>query len=258
MLRSSMGGDENDDNDPSPLPPPPPPPRPPLQQRMGDSLARRLEKVSPLEIRLDLSILWCHVLGRGLFSEILTRPLKTRPGIELEDLQILLGLVSSASLLSVLWATVGTLATDQFQAYKDQDEYWTSQRRLGSGGGGRGGGGDGSSGGGDDGGALRRYLQPTVATWAVAGPLWLAGDEASRLKMASLALSSGGGLGGGGGVGGAVVGVDDAAVDALATALLSQPLARSALENAATDCSALLGLLVTVCGARLLALWLPS
>ena len=194
----------------------------------------RTEKLSPLEIRLDLSILWCFILGRGLFAEILTRPLKTSlgrsPGIELEDMQILLSLVSSASLLSILWAVVG-IATAQFQAWDDQEEFWRRSSRAES----------------DDFiPALLRYLLPTVVTWLIVGPLWLAGDEAGRVE-ASLALS----------LSPTTTTAGFAADEAMAKAIFSQSLARSAVENAATDLSALLGLLLTVVGARVLSLWLP-
>ena len=194
----------------------------------------RTEKLSSLEIRLDLSILWCFILGRGLFAEILTRPLKTSlgrsPGIELEDMQILLSLVSSASLLSILWAVVG-IATAQFQAWDDQEEFWRRSSRAES----------------DDFiPALLRYLQPTVVTWLIVGPLWLAGDQAGRVE-ASLALS----------LSPTTTTAGFAGDEAMAKAIFAQSLARSAVENAATDLSANLGLLLTVVGARMLSLWLP-
>ena len=268
VLRGVEEGSEGDASSDTSTPPTPSPPPPP---GFGDVLATRLQKCSPLEIRLDISILWCFILGRGLFQEILTRPLKTRPGIELADLQILLGLVSSASLLSVLWVAVGALGTGQFQAWEDQDVFWSSERRRdaralrSSRRRGEGGGGETGEGGSEEGGqnaALLQYLRPTIATWALAGPLWLAGDEAARLTaslqlaLSSVSLFSVSSMTSK--VATAVVMDDGGLDDAVAAALLSQPLAPSALEHAATDLSALLGLLATVCGARILALFLPS
>ena len=35
--------------------------------RLGEELNRRLDAVEPLEVRLDVTTLWCYALGRELF-----------------------------------------------------------------------------------------------------------------------------------------------------------------------------------------------
>eukprot|EP00614_Pseudopedinella_elastica_P020161 CAMPEP_0172648070 /NCGR_PEP_ID=MMETSP1068-20121228/241080_1 /TAXON_ID=35684 /ORGANISM="Pseudopedinella elastica, Strain CCMP716" /LENGTH=253 /DNA_ID=CAMNT_0013462375 /DNA_START=113 /DNA_END=874 /DNA_ORIENTATION=+ len=164
-----------------------------LAAGLASEVGRRLGEANALEVRLDLTILWCHVLARGLVGEILTRPLKQVPGITPDDLAILLSLVSSASVISFLWCLVGALLTGQFQS-----------KGLGSYPGARGSELD----------DLPGYLAPTVATCAVAGPLWIAADYALKLD-----------------------GVQGAGV-----------------SPAASAASALLGLLATTTGARILAL----
>ena len=71
-----------------------------LAAGLASEVGRRLGEANALEVRLDLTILWCHVLARGLVGEILTRPLKQVPGITPDDLAILLSVRQPTKLLS--------------------------------------------------------------------------------------------------------------------------------------------------------------
>lgn len=140
-------------------------------------LSSRLDAVNMLEVRLDVTIIWCHVLCRGLLTEILTRPVKAVPGIVHDDLVIIFHLISSASALSVLWFGFGAFATGQFEGrpknYDDKNGLWD-------------------------------YLRPTVTTVALAGPLWVIFDDPTLvailvqsedyLTSASIAESVGNGI----------------------------------------------------------------
>ena len=99
-----------------------------------------------LEIRLDVTVLWCQCLARELSRELATNPLKEVPGFTGADLRALGYCVASASCLSVLWVAAG-LATRQFEP---ADSY-----------------GEG----------LRRVLLTSAAT----GPLWLVVESALQV-----------------------------------------------------------------------------
>ena len=50
-----QGGDDDDDEGSG------------VVARLGEELDRRLDVVEPLEVRLDVTTLWCYALGRELF-----------------------------------------------------------------------------------------------------------------------------------------------------------------------------------------------
>ena len=106
-------------------------------------LNSRLDDADALEIRLDVTVLWCQCLARELSRELATNPLKEVPGFTGADLRALGYCVASASCLSVLWVAAG-LATRQFEP---ADSYGEGLRRV-------------------------------LVTAAVAGPLWLVVESA--------------------------------------------------------------------------------
>ena len=82
--------------------------------RRGTPLNSRLDDADALEIRLDVTVLWCPCLARELSRELATNPLKEVPGFTGADLRALGYCFASASCLSVLWVAAG-LATRQFE-----------------------------------------------------------------------------------------------------------------------------------------------
>jgi len=71
------------------------------------------DDIDALEVRLDVTILWCHCLARELCRELTHNPPKAVPGFTVADLSALAAVVASSSCLSVLWVAVGSL-TKQF------------------------------------------------------------------------------------------------------------------------------------------------
>ena len=82
--------------------------------------ARPDDSFDPLEVRLDVTCLWCQCLGRELYRELTHNPPKAVPGFTTADLAALGSVTSSASALSVCWVAAG-LWTRQFEA-ADADE----------------------------------------------------------------------------------------------------------------------------------------
>ena len=70
-------------------------------------LNSRLDDADALEIRLDVTVLWCQCLARELSRELATNPLKEVPGFTGADLRALGYCFASASCLSVLWVVAG-------------------------------------------------------------------------------------------------------------------------------------------------------
>ena len=112
--------------------------------RRSTHLRSRLDDADALEIRFDVTVLWCQCLARELSRELATNPLKEVPGFTGADLRAL-GLLrfASASCLSVLWVVAG-LVTRQFEP---ADSYGEGLRRV-------------------------------LLTSAVTGPLWLLVESA--------------------------------------------------------------------------------
>ena len=94
--------------------------------RRGTHLNSRLDDADVLEIRLDVTVLWCQCLARELSRELATNPLKEVPGFTGADLRALGYCFASASCLSVLWVAAG-LATRQFEP---ADSYGEGLRRV--------------------------------------------------------------------------------------------------------------------------------
>ena len=94
--------------------------------RRSTHLCSRLDDADALEIRLDVTVLWCQCLARELSRELSTNPLKEVPGFTGADLRALGYCVASASCLSVLWVAAG-LATRQFEP---ADSYGEGLRRV--------------------------------------------------------------------------------------------------------------------------------
>ena len=65
-------------------------------------LNSRLDDADALEIRLDVTVLWCQCLARELSRELATNPLKEVPGFTGADLRALGYCVASASCLLAL------------------------------------------------------------------------------------------------------------------------------------------------------------
>ena len=83
--------------------PPSPPPSPPSEE-----LAARLDAVEPLEVRLDVTTLWCFVLARELFY-VPPGGRVVDLGFSLEDILRLGCVLASGSALCVAWLVVGVL-----------------------------------------------------------------------------------------------------------------------------------------------------
>jgi hypothetical protein len=66
----------------------------------------RWESADLLEIRLDTTVLACHVLARFLVHDMMLPP-KTVPGWEIHDIVLLLHTLSSLGILAILWTMVG-------------------------------------------------------------------------------------------------------------------------------------------------------
>lgn len=79
------------------------------------------DEVDPLEIRLDITVLWCHCLGRELYREVTHNPPKAVPGFTPADLSALWSVAASASCLSVIWIGFGLL-TKHFQTAETEAE----------------------------------------------------------------------------------------------------------------------------------------
>ena len=94
--------------------------------RRSTHLRSRLDDADALEIRLDVTVLWCQCLARELSRELATNPLKEVPGFTGADLRALGYCVASASCLSVLWVVAG-LVTRQFEP---ADSYGEGLRRV--------------------------------------------------------------------------------------------------------------------------------
>jgi len=180
-------------------------------------IAQKIEQLQPLEVRMDVTILFCFVLARGLFTEILTRPLKTCapdvgcPGLYPEDIKILLDIFSSGCTLSLLWCFFGTLATQQFTV-RSRDE------------------------------TLFQFILPTLTTWVLAGPCWILlkedGGFLGSWLVEALSYSS-----------------NELAVSPKVLDLAVSSL--SVTDLAAHDGLPLLGLLVTMIASRLIAFVIP-
>lgn len=80
----------------------------------NNEIASILEKVDPLEIRLDATLLAIFVLCRFLVYDV-TTGVKQTPGWELHDVIMILQTFSSAIVLSGLWTLVGVFGTGLFQ-----------------------------------------------------------------------------------------------------------------------------------------------
>lgn len=173
-----------------------------------------LADVQPLEVRLDVTVLWIHVLGRGLVTEILTRPLKAVPSIQPEDLAILLKIVSSGSSLTVWWFLVGAFVTRQFS--------WEAGRQEAAG-------------------SALAPLWTTVRTCLLAGPLWIATEEALRIENLLRIWSP------------------LASEEEITAAMLSATSVSSSSLDAVflRDASSLLYLMMTMISARIVSLWIP-
>ena len=94
----------------------PTPRRAPLRKHSRDrtrAFAAPDDDIDALEVRLDVTILWCHCLARELCRELTHNPPKAVPGFTVADLSALAAVVASSSCLSVLWVAVGAL-TKQF------------------------------------------------------------------------------------------------------------------------------------------------
>ena len=89
-------------------------------------LRSRLDDADALEIRLDVTVLWCQCLAREISRALATNPLKEVPGFTGADVTALGSCVVSASCLSVLWVGAG-LATRQFEA---SDSYGEAIQRV--------------------------------------------------------------------------------------------------------------------------------
>ena len=70
--------------------------------RRRTHLRSRLDDADALEIRLDVTVLWCQCLARELSRELATNPLKEVPGFTGADLRALGYCVASASCLLAL------------------------------------------------------------------------------------------------------------------------------------------------------------
>ena len=105
------------------------------------TFSREDDDIDTLEVRLDVTILWCHCLARELFRELTHNPPKAVPGFTTDDLAALGAVVASSSCLSVLWFAFGVVFKQFSRADGDQP--------LGG-------------------------LGPTWATVAASSPLWLA------------------------------------------------------------------------------------
>jgi hypothetical protein len=74
-----------------------------------DELAARLDAVEPLEVRLDITTLWCFVLARELFH-VPPGGRVVDLGFSLDDILRLGCVLASGSALCVAWLLVGILA----------------------------------------------------------------------------------------------------------------------------------------------------
>jgi len=239
-----------------------PPSSRPFLGDLRDAFEDRLNSLQWTEIRLDVSLLWCHVLCRGLIAEILTRPPKLCrpqcPGLYYDDIAVLFKIASSAAALSVLWVAAGALVTELYFTHKadaqDDGDGDDDGKLLG-----RNGVSIGQSGEG-----LWRYLGPTFATVLIAGPLWAASDDAewARSSLAAVLLeasTTAGGVSGvttGGGGASSLFPVPAMAPSQLQLQLqFPLPEAAEVAAHIATAVGAVLGLGATTASARLLALW---
>ena len=146
-------------------------------------------------------------------TEILTRPLKAVPSIQPEDLAILLKIVSSGSSLTVWWFLVGAFLTRQFS--------WEAGRQE------------------EEASALAP-LWTTVQTCLLAGPLWIATDEALRIENLLRTISP------------------LASEEQVTAAMLSANSVSSSLDAVVLrDISSLLYLMMTMVSARIVSLWIP-
>lgn len=107
----------------------------------SEELAARLDAVEPLEVRLDVTTLWCFVLARELFY-VPPGGRVVDLGLSLEDILRLGCVLASGSALCVAWLVVGVLV-GQFRRANLGDSV-----------------------------TLERYLAPGWTTGVVAGVAW--------------------------------------------------------------------------------------
>lgn len=127
-----------------------PPPKP---RNLVDTLADVVRSTQNIEVRLDCSILWCHLLCRGLFVDVLTRPLKKVPGWTVDDLAMFWRLASSGSVLCMAWVASGYLT-------KPLADIITGRLKTEG---------------------LPALITTTAVTWAAAGPAWIVLVDHTRL-----------------------------------------------------------------------------
>jgi hypothetical protein len=78
-------------------------------------LQERYAAADVLEIRLDATLVACHVLARFLVYDLTLHKVKEVPGIEVTDAIQLLDTFTSATVLAVLWIFVGLMVTRLFE-----------------------------------------------------------------------------------------------------------------------------------------------
>lgn len=94
-----------------------------------DELATRLDRVEPLEVRLDITTLWCFVLARELFH-VPPGGRVVDLGFSLEDILRLGCVLASGSALCVAWLLVGILAGQFRRAHLGPEPAVTLERYL--------------------------------------------------------------------------------------------------------------------------------
>ena len=94
-----------------------------------DELAARLDSVDPLEVRLDVTTLWCFVLARELFH-VPPGGRVVDLGFSLEDILRLGCVLASGSALCVAWLLVGILAGQFRRAHLGPEPAVTLERYL--------------------------------------------------------------------------------------------------------------------------------
>lgn len=121
----------------------------------------RWDDASPLEMRLDVTMLWCHVLARASYLESTTQPLKDHPTMTMEDWYNLLNICASASALTFAWVAVG-LIFGQFSTYAKTN--WQT------------------------------FYAPTAATVLIAGLFWQAAEVSLDLAPLHHTATAAGGV----------------------------------------------------------------
>lgn len=91
-------------------------------------LDRRWKAADKLEMRLDATIVSCHVLARFFVYDV-TLPIKDRPGMDIADIVALVNTFTSAAILSILW-TIAGLFTRLFETVDESNNDYNNRLRF--------------------------------------------------------------------------------------------------------------------------------